>query len=136
MHIAFAVLALIATPAAAQQTTPRQTLEQLGVAPSERQVRRAVRRAANLPLGTRENPVRVSGPAAQRAYTARLRCSDGAAPRVGQRSSAGEGPFGTIVDVYPLDCGDTAPGQFSLVMDMYHDDHVESRAPAGFTIVP
>ena len=121
---------------AVQAQTPRETLESLNVAPSERSVRRAVERAADQPLGSERNPVRVSGPAGERGYIARLRCADGSAPRVGQRSSAGTGPFGTIIDLYPLDCGQSAPGRVSLAMDMYHDNHDETRAPEGFTLVP
>jgi len=140
MRVALALLLLLAAPAAAsaaaQDSTPRQMLEEMGFAPSEREVRRAVERAREHPLGSARNPVRVSGPGGEHAYIARLRCADGAAPRVGQRSSAGVGAFGTIVDVYPLDCGNAAPGQASLVMDMYHDDHDETQPPPGFTIEP
>ena len=132
--IAIAIIAFPA-PASAQQRTPRQTLEEMGLAPSQEQVRRAVERAAGEPLGSERTPVRVSSPAGQRAYMARLRCADGTPPAVGQRRNAGEGPFGTIIDVYPLDCGDSAPGQVQLAMDMYHDDHVETNAPVGFTLV-
>ncbi len=129
------VLILPAAPALAQDSTPRQTIEQMGLAPSRQDVARAVERARQRPLGTQENPVRVSGPGGEHAYIARLRCGNGQAPRVGQRRNTGVGAFGTIVDVWPLDCGDAAPGRFELVMDMYHDDHVESQAPAGFTLV-
>lgn len=130
-----AAAAAVAAPASAQQRTPRQTLEEMGLAPSQEQVRRAVERAAGEPLGSERNPVRVSSPAGQRAYMARLRCADGTQPAVGQRHNAGQGPFGTIIDVYPLDCGASAPGRVQLAMDMYHDDHVETDAPAGFTLV-
>src|SRR5690348_42318 len=108
-----------ATPALAQRATPRQMLEEMGRAPSRQEVARAVNRARARPLGTAANPVRVSGPEGERAYIDRLRCADGDAPRVGQRHNDGVGAFGTIVDVYPLDCGDAEPGRFDLVMDMY-----------------
>jgi len=130
------VFALTAAPALAQQSTPRQMMEQLGVAPPAGQVARAVERARGQPLGTAANPVRVSGARAEHAYIGRLRCADGNMPRVGQRRNDGVGAFGTIVDVWPLDCGDAAPGRFSLFMDMYHDDHEEQQAPTGFTLVP
>jgi hypothetical protein len=77
--------------------------------------------------------VRVGGPAGERAYLARLRCSDGTAPRLGGRSDRGVGAFGSIVAAYRLNC---AAASADLVMDMYHDEHVEDRAPPGFTIVP
>lgn len=136
MRLQFLALALIlpAAPALAQDSTPRQMMEQMGLAPSRAEVAGAVERARDRPLGTAANPVRVSGPGGEHAYIARLRCADGNAPRVGQRHNAGVGAFGTIVDVWPLDCGDAAPGRFELVMDMYHDDHAETRAPAGFTL--
>ena len=140
--LAFSILA---APAAAQQQsppigqrtiTPEQLLAQMGLAPDQDDLAEAIAAAAAHPLGSRANPVRVGGPEGERAYIARLRCADGSAPRVGQRSNAGVGAFGTIVDVYPLDCGAAAPGRTELVMDMYHAEHSENRAPAGFAIVP
>lgn len=138
MRLPILVLALLlpVAPAAAQNSTPRQMMERMGMAPSERQIARAVERARSQPLGTAANPVRVSGPGGERAYIARLRCADGTSPRVGDRHNDGVGAFGTIVDVYPLNCGDAAPGRFRLIMDMYHDDHQENAAPAGFTLTP
>ena len=132
----FAIALILATPAAAQTTTPREMMVQMGFAPSERQVARAVERARRHPLGSERNPVRVSGAGGEHAYIARLRCAGGARPTVGQRHNAGIGAFGTIVDVWPLDCGDAAPGRIDLVMDMYHDNHDETQAPAGFTLEP
>ena len=116
--------------------SPEQILSMLGMGTSDEELDKAVAEAGAHPLGTTKNPVRVGGPHGERAYIARLRCSDGSRPKVGQRGSAGVGAFGTIVDVYPLDCGKAAPGRFELVMDMYHDEHREQRAPAGFTIDP
>ena len=116
--------------------TPEQILSMLGNVVSDEALDQAVAEAAAHPLGTARNPVRVGGPQGERAYIARLRCADGSRPKIGQRGSAGVGAFGTIVDVYPLDCGAAAPGRFDLVMDMYHEEHKEQRAPAGFTIDP
>lgn len=78
--------------------------------------------------------MRVCDPTGERAYLARLRCADGNVPRVGQRISTGMGPYRTILDLYPLDCGASAPGRVELIMDMYHDE-AETAAPPGFTIV-
>jgi hypothetical protein len=128
--------ALAQPPLGARTTSPEQMLREMGLAPDQDDLREAIAAAAAHPLGTPENPVRVGGPQGERAYIARLRCGDGSIPRVGQRSNAGVGAFGTIVDVYPLDCGNAAPGRFSLVMDMYHAEHREDRAPTGFTITP
>ena len=139
---AFLAVALLAAaqqpspPIGQRSSTPEQMLRELGLAPNPDEEAAAIAAAQRHPLGTMENPVRVGGPTGERAYIARLRCSDGSAPRVGQRGNMGVGAFGTIVDSYPLDCGSAAPGQFTLIMDMYHDEHREERAPAGFTIVP
>ena len=131
-----AAVALLTSPASAQKpadANPTVDIYSLfGLErPDPERVRQAVEAAAAHPLGSMENPVRVGGPPGERAYIARLRCADGSAPRVGQRANAGIGAFGTIVDVYPLDCGAAAPGQLSLVMDMYHEEHREDRAPPG-----
>ena len=134
--LAFALLLPAAPLLAAQSGTPRQMMEELGVAPPLQEVARAVERARNEPLGTSRNPVRVSGVDGEHAYIARLRCGDGSQPRVGDRHNDGVGAFGSIVDVWPLDCGSAAPGRFDLVLDMYHDNHQETRAPAGFSLVP
>lgn len=120
----------------ARTASPEQILSQLGAGVSDEELERAVAEAAAHPLGSAANPVRVGGPHGERAYIARLRCADGSRPRIGQRGSAGVGAFGTIVDLYPLDCGAAAPGKFDLVMDMYHEEHRENRAPAGFGIDP
>lgn len=132
----------VAAPASAQSkigertAPPEDVLGMLGLGVSDEELDRAVAEAAAFPLGTEKNPVRVGGPDGERAYIARLRCGDGSRPKVGQRGNAGVGAFGTIVDVYPLDCGNSAPGRFALVMDMYHEEHKEKNAPAGFTIDP
>lgn len=132
---------LIAAPAAAQQVGARdgaaeRLTRELGLAPDDDELAAAVAAANAHPLGSRENPVRVGGPEGEHAYLGRLRCADGSQPRVGQRGSHGVGAFGSIVDAYPLDCGGAAPGKVVLVMDMYHAEHVENRAPPGFTITP
>lgn len=123
-------------PIGARTSTPAQILNELGLAPDDDDLAVAIAAADKHPLGSRDNPVRVGGPAGERAYIARLRCGDGSTPRVGQRGSMGIGAFGSIVDGYPLDCGAAAPGRVTLVLDMYHDEHRENRAPPGFTIQP
>ncbi|WP_129793379.1 hypothetical protein [Sphingosinicella sp. CPCC 101087] len=134
-------VALLTAPAAAQELgertrSPESLLSEFGLAPGQDDLSEAIAAAQAHPLGSRENPVRVGGPEGERAYIARLRCADGSAPRVGQRGSAGVGAFGTVVDVYPLDCGSAAPGRTSLIMDMYHSEHEEDGAPPGFAILP
>jgi hypothetical protein len=125
------------SPPIGQRTgSPAALLAELGLAPDQDDLAVAIAEADKHPLGSLQNPVRVGGPGGERAYIARLRCSDGSAPRVGQRGNMGVGAFGTIVDSYPLDCGGAAPGKTNLVLDMYHEEHVENRAPPGFTIQP
>ena len=94
----------------------------------------AVAEAGRHPLGSMKNPVRVEMPAGERAYLARLRCADGAAPRYERRGSGGLGPYRNIVDFYEVTCAGAEPVE--VVMDMYHAGHVEDRAVPGFTIAP
>lgn len=92
--------------------------------------------AAAHPLGSEKNPVRAASPTGQRAYLARLRCSNGQAPAFSRDGSMGDGVFGNIIDAYTVDCGAAAPARVKVYMDMYHRGHVEARAVPGFTIMP
>lgn len=99
--------------------------------PEGEELARLITAAEAHPLGSKQNPVRASGPGGEHAYLKRLRCEDRSRPAVGRRSSMGIGPFGRMLDGYRLKCGRTE----SIVhLDMYHD-HVESRPAAGFRIV-
>ncbi|MEA3029420.1 MAG: hypothetical protein QOG13_745 [Sphingomonadales bacterium] len=133
-----ACLILPASPALAQRlgartASPETMVAQMRQDSPEEEMRALVAAAEAHPLGTAENPVRVGGPAGERAYLAHLRCAGGAAPRVGARREAGIGAFGSIVAAYEVSCG--ADGN-RIVFDMYHEEHVETRAPAGFTLAP
>ena len=133
-----AVLILTASPAAAQQLgartqAPREMVSGLRLAPGQDDLQEAIAAAEAHPLGSIENPVRVGGPEGERAYLHRLRCSDGGVPRIGGRSQGGVDTFGTVTGLYRLDCG---AGPAQIFFDMYHEEHVENRAPPGFTIVP
>jgi hypothetical protein len=135
---AFAASLLFAAPALAQRlgartATPESMVAQMSPASPEEEMRALVAAADVHPLGTLENPVRVGGPEGERAYLARLRCADGSAPRIGARREAGAGAFGSVVGAYEVFCG-AAAGR--IVFDMYHEEHVETRAPAGFTLQP
>ena len=137
-HFILAAALVLAAPAAAQELgertrAPQSMLGGLGLAPGQDDLREAVAAAQAHPLGSAQNPVRVGGPEGERAYLARLRCADGSAPQVGQRTEAGVGAFGSVVAGYPLSCGGTSA---TVVFDMYHAEHVENRAPAGFTVAP
>lgn len=95
---------------------------------------KAISIADQHPLGSEQNPVRVDMPEGQKIYLSRLRCSDGQPPQFKRGGSVGSGPFGSIVDVYDVDCGQTAPGKVAVYLDMYHPLHDEIRPVPGFTI--
>ncbi len=131
---------LAASPAFAAQkigartAAPEQVLAQMGEGNSDAELERAIAAASAFPLGSLQNPVRVGGPSGQQAYLSRLRCADGSRPAVGQGADAGAGGFGSIVQRFQLDCGSAAPGKQDVMMDKYHQDHRETRAPQGFRI--
>jgi len=142
--LAFALpLALLGAPVAAQQPaqpalgartqSPEVLFQGMSNETPEQEMARMIAAAAPYPLGTIENPVRVGGPEGERAYLARLTCEGGAPLRVGTRSDAGQGAFGTVASAYAVACGGTTR---RIVFDMYHAEHVENRAPAGFAIRP
>ncbi len=94
----------------------------------------AIRKASAHPLGSKDNPVRVSMPQGQHAYLRRLRCSDDKAPSFERVGNFGPGVFGSIIDGYQVICGGGAePARSLIYMDMYHPDHDETAAPPGFT---
>ena len=130
------VLALVATPAAAQRLgertqAPQSMVSGLRLAPGEDDLHQQVAEAETHPLGSQANPIRVGGPDGERAYLARLHCADGAAARIGARREAGIGPYGSVVGAYEVIC---TGGTSQIVFDMYQEEHQESRAPAGFTL--
>jgi hypothetical protein len=142
----FPVLALcvaaLAQPALAQQQparpglgartqSPEALFREMSSETPEQEMVRLVAAANAYPLGTIENPVRVGGPDGERTYLARLSCADGTPLRIGTRSEAGQGGFGTIAIAYGVACGGTTR---RIVFDIYHQEHVENRAPAGFNI--
>ena len=136
-----AVAALAAAPAAAQKlgartASPEQLLGQMAPTDPEAEMEELAAAAAAHPLGTLANPVRVGGPQGARAYIARLRCADGSRPQMGPHSTGAAGAYGTVTEVYALDCGAAAPGRVSLVVDLYHEEHAEAAAAAGFAIDP
>jgi hypothetical protein len=143
MRIPFIALTLLAAaPAFAQPAQPRlgartrspdQMVGAMSQVSPEEEMRALVAAADTHPLGTRENPVRVGGPEGEHAYLGRLRCADGTPPRIGARRDAGVGAFGSVVAAYDLACGSETR---RIVFDMYHEEHVETRAPDGFTLRP
>lgn len=135
---ALAALLLIAGPAAAQELgartqSPETMLADIDRSSPDEEMRQLVAAADAHPLGTVENPVRVGGPEGEHAYLGRLVCADGSAPQLGSRREAGVGAFGSVVAAYDVTCGSA---RHQIVFDMYHEEHVETRAPAGFTLAP
>jgi hypothetical protein len=137
---AAAIALLAATSAPAEEpigkrtAAPDQAFSGIGEGVSDAALAQDVAAAAAHPLGSAGNPIRVGGPEGAQAYLARLRCGDGNRPKIGPRTTGGIGAFGTIVELYPLDCGAAAPGRATLAVDFYHEEHREDRAPAGFAI--
>jgi hypothetical protein len=122
-------------PVGERTVAPQQLLGEASAGDVMAEIEAQAAAAAAHPFGTAENPVRVGGPDGERAYIGRLRCANGRAPDVGERRGAGVGAYGSVVAAYALDCGAAAPGRASVILDMYHEEHRETRAPAGFTIV-
>jgi hypothetical protein len=124
-----------AMPPIGQRTVPLDQVQpQLDVGAGESDP--LILAAAAHPLGSDRNPIRVGGPEGAQAYLARLRCADGASPRIlDMVRRDGPGAFGSVVTAYRLDCGAAAPGAPTLILDLYHAEHVETRPAAGFSIV-
>lgn len=118
----------------ARNAPPETLFAGIGEGSSDAELARLAAAAAAHPLGSLLNPVRVGGPEGARAYIARLRCGDGSAAKVGPRADGGVGAYGTVTQRYSLDCGSAAPGRMELVLDVYHEEHKEERAPAGLRI--
>jgi hypothetical protein len=116
----------------ARTTSPEQMMAGMNQGSPEDEIRALEAVAETHPLGTVENPIRVGGPDGEQAYLARLRCADGSRPRLGARHQGGPGGFGSVVGAYDIACNGEP---LRLVFDMYHEEHVENRAPAGFTLV-
>jgi hypothetical protein len=123
-----------AKPPREQSPAPRDIFAEVGAGNTDAELQRAIAAAAAHPLGSAENPIRVAGPEGAQSYLARLRCSNGSMPKIAPKAEGGVGAFGSIVDLYRLDCGAAAPGKSDLRIDIYHEENVESRAPAGFRL--
>ena len=113
---------------------PEELFSGIGEGTGDAELEQAIAAAAAHPLGSLANPVRVGGPEGARAYIGRLRCSDGSTPKVGQQTDGGVGAFGTVTQLYSLDCGQAAPGKAALIVDIYHEEHRETQAPPGWSI--
>lgn len=144
MHIAIklAALSLAITPlsAAMAQSTERgepngeqRMMESFGLKiPSDNDYEKMVKKAYKHPLGSEKNPVRADAASGQRAYLNRLRCADGSSPNYSRDGNVGAGPYGYIVDLYSVDCGDADPGATKIYMDLYHGGYAEQELVDGF----
>ncbi len=129
-------LFLAACPAFAQELGERTTPPELMVpalAPGDDDMAEAMAAAAAFPLGSLEHPVRVGGPMGERTYLARLRCPDGSIPRATALAEDAVGGFGSIVRAWRVACGAET---HRIHFDLYHQEHVEDRAPPGLGIEP
>jgi hypothetical protein len=109
-------------------------LAAVGAGNTDEAIEQAIAAASAHPLGTPANPIRVGGPEGAQAYFAGLRCGDGKSPRIAAPREGGVGAFGSILQLYTLDCGSAAPGRVNLNVDLYQEEHKETRAPAGFQV--
>jgi hypothetical protein len=134
--ILFAAPAQAFAPPREESPVSREMLEAFGEGSSDEELARAIAAAEAYPLGSLQNPVRIGGPEGAFAYLARLRCADGSAPKIGTKSAGGVGAFGSITEVYPVDCGAAGPARTDLAFDLYHEGHVENRPPPGLRITP
>ncbi|HEY0147555.1 MAG TPA: hypothetical protein VGB70_00980 [Allosphingosinicella sp.] len=135
LKLLIALASLAAAPAVAQ-TKPneaREMMENMGIAPSPADLKKAIAAAQKYPLGSKLNPVRENMPQGQRAYLARLRCADAQAPFSERLGNIGAGAFGFTVDHFKVTCPGRAP--VDVFMDLYHDGP-ETRPVPGFTMAP
>ena len=137
LSLSLAALAAAATPQQSpreQSPVPRDMLAAVGAGNTDEAIEQAIAAASAHPLGTPANPIRVGGPEGAQAYFAGLRCADGKSPRIGAPREGSVGAFGSILQLYTLDCGSAAPGRVNLNVDLYQEEHKETRAPAGFQV--
>lgn len=125
------------TPSAQKDTNSDDLMRMFlqGRSSSEQsQLQARINEAEKHPLGSRQNPVRVDMPAGQRAYLLRLRCADGSVPQFNRSGNGGPGVYGSIVDIYQVDCGAVEPGKVTVWMDMYFPGNIENRPVPGFDL--
>lgn len=132
--LALAAAATLQRPLREQSPVPRDILATAGAGNTDEALQQAIAAANAHPLGTPANPIRVGGPEGAQAYLGTLRCGDGKSPTVGTARQGGVGAFGSVLQLYPLDCGAAAPGRVELNIDLYQEENPETRAPAGFQI--
>jgi|TARA_B100000315_G_scaffold234293_1_gene248191 hypothetical protein len=76
---------------------------------------------AKHPLGSRGNPVRVTGSAGVHEYVGHLSCPNGGRPFAKREGSSGVGPYGFVIDSYMVGCYLQGKTDFySIHIDYYH----------------
>lgn len=134
--LSFAAAAVVVAPASAkppreESPAPKELVQAPGTPSADTELDSQIAIADANPLGTLANPIRVAGPEGEQNYLHRLRCPDGSAPTVGNREDGGVDTYGSVTDAFSITCRGSVP--VKLLMDMYHEEHVETRAPSGFT---
>lgn len=83
-------------------------------------------------LGERTNPICCDYPSGEKHYLDRLRDQSGRRPTFVRRGSAGNGPYGNMLDLFSL----TSPGtpDREIYIDMYHRRYVELEPIRGYLI--
>ena len=130
----FASSILDAKPPRAESPASPEALKAFGEANSDDALAAAIAAADHHPLGTLDNPIRAAGPDGAKAYLARLRCADGSVPKLGAIAPGAADSYGTLTDLHPATCGAAPP--INLFVDVYHEEHAETRPPAGFMLAP
>jgi hypothetical protein len=85
------------------------------------------------PIGTKENPIRTQGITGERYYLNKLKCQNGDHPQYARAGSVGVGPYGYILDLYIIKCGQSND-ETQVYMDLYHPKYVENKPVNGFTL--
>jgi hypothetical protein len=75
----------------------------------------------NAPVGSKQNPIKVSGVEMERFYCKFLRTPEGETLDYERVGSVGKGPYGNILDLYRVTTKD-GEKQWDVYIDMYHED--------------
>lgn len=121
-------IGLVACASTSDQTAPLdlENFFQTGGRDSSTDIDKVARDASKYDLGSEENPVRTSGVAGQHMYLKDLRCADGKAPSYRRLGNGGPGVYGSIVDIYNVECAGSEPAESVIWMDLYHPGYKDT----------
>src|SRR5262249_46588396 len=102
--VLLALAACTSAPEKADDAASDPLLAMLGGPQKGPALDKKIAEAEKNPLGSDKNPVRVGGPPGQRDYLDHLRCSNGKAPTYARAGNMGPGIYGSIVDLYIVEC--------------------------------